>query len=258
MSVITLTSDWGLKDHYLGMVKGKLLKLLPGAQLVDISHQIAPFSIIQAAFVLKNAYRDFPDGSVHILAVNTEESDKFPHCIVEMDKQYFIGTDNGTFSLIFDKKPDSIIELDILQDSNHFTFSTYNRFIRAAVEIIHGTDLNKLGDPREKLVEKISFNPVTEGNMLKGMVIYVDNYQNVITNITEKKFKDFGKSRKFEIHLRGESLDRIHTSYSDVPVGEIVALFGTHGHLEVAVNQGNASSLLGLYLDASLRIEFYD
>lgn len=258
MSVITLTSDWGLKDHYLGAVKGKLLKLLPDTQLVDISHQVPPFSSIQAAFVLKNCYRDFPEGSIHILAVNTEESDKFPHCILEIDKQYFIGTDNGTFSLIFDKKPERIIELDILQDSNHFTFSTYDRFIKAAVELVNGTDMEKLGDKREKLLEKISFNPVTEGNIMKGMVIYIDNYQNVITNITEEKFSKFGKNRKFDIHLRGESLNKIHTSYSDVPVGDIVALFGTHGHLEIAVNQGNASNLLGLYLDRSLRIEFYD
>lgn len=258
MSVITLTSDWGLKDHYLGAVKGKLLKLLPDTQIVDISHQITPFSSMQAAFVLRNCYHDFPEGTIHIIAVNTEESDKFPHCIIEIEKQYFIGTDNGTFSLLFDKNPDRIIELDILQDSNHFTFSTYDRFIKAAVELVKGTDLEKLGDKREKLVEKISFNPVTEGNIMKGIVIYVDNYENVITNITEDKFKDFGKNRKFDILLRGESLNKIHTSYSDVPVGEIVALFGTHGHLEIAVNQGNASSLLGLYLDRTIRIEFYD
>ncbi|MCF8228445.1 MAG: SAM-dependent chlorinase/fluorinase [Bacteroidales bacterium] len=256
MSVITLISDWGLKDHYLGAVKGKLLKLLPETQLIDISHQIEPFNSMQAAFVLKNAWHNFPKGSVHILAVNTEESDKYPHCIIEVDGHYFIGTDNGTFSLIFDKNPSRIIELDIVQDSNYFTFSTYDRFIKVAVELINGSEPESLGNIREKLVERISFNPVTEGNVLKGMVIYIDNYQNVITNITEEKFKAFGKNRKFEIHLRGEILTGIHTSYSDVPEGEIVALFGTHGHLEIAINKGNASSLLGLYLDKIIRIEF--
>ena len=106
MAIITLTSDWGLKDHYAGAVKGAILSKMPGARIVDISHQIPSFEIEQAAFVLKNAYSNFPKGSVHILGINTEESDKYAHTVVEVDGHFFIGTDNGIFSLLFDKKPD--------------------------------------------------------------------------------------------------------------------------------------------------------
>lgn len=258
MAIITLTSDWGTKDHYLGAVKGKLISKLPDARIIDITHQIPVFNTTQAAFIIKNCYRDFPEGSIHIIAVNSEESDKNPHVIVEYKKQFFIGTDNGIFSLIFDEKPQQIIELSIPQDSDRFTFSTYNRFIQAAVQLAAGDPPASLGEVLGKLNEKLSFRPITDKNMIKGLVIYIDNYENIITNITEEVFQKISAKRKFEIILRGEVIRKIHQSYTDVPAGDIVALFGTHGHLEIAINQGNASSLLGLSLDDILRIEFAD
>jgi S-adenosylmethionine hydrolase len=256
MQIVTLCSDWGLKDPYLAAVKGKILSQVPDAFIVDISHDIPPFNSIQAAFILKNCYKDFPSGTIHVVAVNTEESTKTPHTIVEVDGQYIVGSDNGVFSMILDKAPDKIIEMDIPQDSGYFTFSAYNRFVSAVTEIAKGTPLEKLGDAKNSLNQKIPFQPVTDGSVLKGMVIYVDNFENAITNISEKQFLEFGQNRKFEISLRGDRLTKIDTAYSDVSIGDIVALFGTHGFLEIAVNMGNASSLLGLYLDEIVRVEF--
>ena len=122
MPIITLTSDWGLKDHYVAAVKGTILSNMPEAIVVDISHDIPPFEIEQAAFVLRNAYPNFPKGSIHILGINTEESDKFGHTVIEHEGHFFIGTDNGIFSLLFELKPDKIVELTINQDSDYFTF----------------------------------------------------------------------------------------------------------------------------------------
>lgn len=256
MPIITLTTDWGFKDHYTAAVKGKLYAQLPELKIVDISHQITPFSIEQAAFVFKNCYRDFPEGSIHILGVSTEESDKSPHTVLFHQYHYFIGADSGIFSMIFDEQPEKIIELGIPQDSDSFTFSTYNRFVKAAVHLAEGNPIEELGEVREKLTLKLPFKPAIDKNTIKGMVIYVDTYENLITNITQDLFKEVGKGRKYNVLLRGEKIRKIYQSYNDVPVGEIVVIFGSNGHLEVAINHGNASSLLGITLNDSIMIEF--
>ena len=255
MSIITLTTDWGLKDYFAGAVKGKLINQLPDVRIVDISHEITPFSIEQAAFILKNCYRNFPSETIHIIGVNTEESDKNAHVVVRKDEQYFIGTDNGLFSMLFDENPDEIYELNISQDTDYFTFATRDRFVKAAVHLAQNKKIADLGDKRKGLVQKMLFQPVFDNNMIKGMVIYVDGYENLITNITENLIKEKTKGKKYNILLRGEHISNIHKSYNDVPVGEIIAIFGTGGHLEIAINQGNASSLLGIRVNDPVMIE---
>ncbi|MEZ5082541.1 MAG: SAM-dependent chlorinase/fluorinase [Bacteroidales bacterium] len=256
MPIITLTSDWGLKDHYAGAVKGAILSKMPEATIVDISHQIPSFEIEQAAFVLKNSYPDFPKGTIHILAVNTEESEKFAHVVIEKDGQYFIGNDNGIFSLLFEEVPENIIELTIAQDSDYFTFSSRDRFVKAAVHLAKGESLTELGSPKSGIVEKILLKPVVDQNVVRGHVMYIDTYENIITNITEPFFKEIRKNRKFSIIFRSYSISKISQSYTDVPPGEIVALFDSNGYLEIAMNQGNAAGLLGLGYKDMIRIEF--
>ena len=256
MPIITLTSDWGTKDHYLASVKGTILRHVPGASIVDISHQVPPHDLTQAAFIIRNSYRDFPEGTVHIIGVSTEESDVNPHTAVFANGHYFVGADNGIFTMILDESPDKIVEITLMQDSEFFTFSTRDRFVKAAAMLASGEDIEKLGTPRDTLNQKFLFSPVVDNNVIKGIVIYVDNYENVITNITREKFREVGKNRKFTISFRGEEIHTIHESYSDVPVGEILALFGHNGHLEIALNNGAASGLLGLNLDDPVRIEF--
>jgi len=258
MPIITLTSDWGTKDHYLAAVKGTILKQVPEARIIDISHHVSPHNLTEAAFIIRNCYRDFPEGTVHIIGISTEESETAPHTIVYADGQYFIGSDNGIFSLIFDKKPEKVVEINLIQDSEFFTFSSRDRFVKTAAEIIHGKDISELGHPRDVLNEKMLFAPVVEQNVIKGIVIYVDNYENVITNISREKFKEVGNNRRFTISFRGNSVNKISESYSDVPVGEILALFSCNGHLEVAMNNGKAGSLLGLCPNDPIRIEFHD
>lgn len=258
MTLVTITSDWGTKDPYLGAVKGALLSKIPDIRIIDISHSIPAFDIEQAAFVIRHVYKQFPEGTIHIVAINTEESDKFAHTLVHYDKQYFIGTDNGIFSLIFEKKPEKIIELSVMQDSGYFTFSTRDRFVNAAVMLAEGKKPEDLGSPKTELVEKIPFKPVISGDVITGHVIYVDNYENMLTNISEKLFKETGKGRKFTITVRTNEIDRISTSYNDVPPGEILALFSSSGFLEIAMNQGNASGLLGINLKDLVRIEFFN
>lgn len=257
MPVITLTSDWGKKDHYRGAVKGAILRQLPEAVIVDISHEIPPFDLNQAAFIIRNFYANFPEGSIHILGINTEASIENPHTMVFHKGHYFIASDNGIFSLIFDETPDKIIELDIFQDSDYFTFSSRDVFVKAACHIAAGKPMEELGLKKDKVLIKMAFQPVISDDQIKGKVIYVDRYGNAFANITENLFKSTINNRKFVITFRSPSyrITQISRSYQDVHEGEMLALFSSSGYLEIALNRGDASSLLGLKLDTSVLIE---
>jgi len=258
MPVITLISDWGAKDHYSGSVKGAILRYDPNVSIIDITHEISPFNIIQASFVLRNSYRDFPGGTVHIIGVNTDESEQTPHIAVAYNGHFFVGADNGIFSLAFDGAPEKIIEIEVPQDTDFFTFSTRDRFVKAACHIASGKPIEELGHPRSHLTEKHHFQPVVEPSLIKGKVIYIDGYENLFVNITRTLFEQNRRQRAFEIQLRNTEyqISKISNSYSDVGVGEIVALFGSTGYLEIAINQGNAASLLGIEVDDVIRVEF--
>jgi S-adenosyl-L-methionine hydrolase (adenosine-forming) len=258
MTIITLTTDWGTGNHYAGAVKGALLKQVPDAVIVDISHDIQCHDIMQASFILHNACRDFPEGTIHLVGVNTEAGIDTPHIIVEHNDQYFIGADNGIFSLMFEDNPQAMIELDIIQDTDYFSFSTRDVFVKGAALLASGKKLEEIGNPHPALNERIAFKPVVHENKIIGKVIFIDNYENVFINIKHALFKRVGKGRDFEISFRlpGEVITYIHQSYADAAPGEWLALFGSTGFLEIAINQGKASSLLGLQINESVTIEF--
>lgn len=256
--IITLTTDWGPRDHYCGAVKGAILSGYPNVTIVDISHQIPPFSLKQASFVLRNAWSHFPEGTVHIIGINTEESENTPHIALKYKNHFFIGADNGIFALLFDERPDTIVELTIPQDSGHFIFSTRNRFVKAAIHLSQGKPIEELGDVRSELKALISMQPQVSGGTIRGRVIYIDNYENVFLNIPEKLFLETGMKRKFNLIIKGKSHSQgqVRDAYSDVPDGEIAILFSTTGYLEIAINKGNAASLLGLKYDDIVVIDF--
>jgi len=260
MSIITLTTDWGLKDHYLGAVKGTILNTLPDAKIVDISHKVPPFDLHQASFILKNCYKNFPKGTIHIIGIKSDASIETPHTAILADDHYFVGSDNGIFSLILDKKPDKIVELEIYQDSDYFTFSTRDIFIKAACHLAEGKNIEDLGTLKKELFQKMTFEPVIEDNVIRCKVIYIDSYENVIVNVTEKLFKKVGQNRRFSIFIKtlGHEINTISKSYHDVDISEMLAVFDSNGYLEIAINEGKASSLLGLKFDDIMQIIFYD
>ncbi|MBE0640816.1 MAG: SAM-dependent chlorinase/fluorinase, partial [Bacteroidales bacterium] len=188
--------------------------------------------------------------------VNTDASIETPHILARYHGQYFIGADNGVFALIFEEKPDLIIELDIHQDTNFFTFSTRDVFVKAAVHLAEGREPEKLGTTRDFLNEKLSFMPVVEGDVIRAKVIYVDAYENVFVNITQDFFRKVVGKRGFRIEFRNArySIHTISHSYSDVSEGDMLALFSSSGYLEIAMNRGKASGLLGLRQDDPVRI----
>jgi S-adenosylmethionine hydrolase len=257
MPIITLTSDWGHKDHYLAAVKGRIKSRLAGADIIDISHDIKPFSLKETSFVIRNCYQNFPEGAVHLIAVRTESSVENPHMAALYEGQYFLCGDNGLFSLIFDFRPQKLVTLsnDIIK---HPTFSALDSLVEAAVHLAGGKSIDDLGKETDEWVQKTLFQPVVSGNVIKGVVVYVDNYENVITNISKELFDEVGKGRRFLIECRSEEVGRISNNYSEAGVGDVMALFSHTGFLEIAINHDHASSLLGLYVNDSIRVEFFD
>jgi S-adenosyl-L-methionine hydrolase (adenosine-forming) len=275
MAIITLTSDMGHRDFYVAAVKGTLLSQVPGAQIVDISHHIAPFDIAQASFVLRNSFPSFPKGTIHLIGINPERlrrngpfdmRDEVLHLAVKYREHYFIGADNGLFSLLFDEEPEEVFEITFDTGMDPGVFPMRNVFAPIAAMIAHGTPLAELGLPHSEIRERAIFRPVMESGMVKGTVIYIDGYGNVITNITKELFDQARKGRKFTLLFRSEDYEitEISSGYGDVPEGEKLALFGSSGHLEIAINKGvegsggGASSLFGLKLNDTVRIEFED
>lgn len=258
MPVITLTTDWGLKDPYAGAVKGSLLRLCPEASVVDISHNVPLFDIIQASYILRNTYRDFPEGTVHIVEVKAHADEHPTHIVIQAEGQYFIGPDNGIFPLVLDKKIEHIFELST---NNYYSpFPTKDIYVKAASHLAKGGQAAILGAPKEKIIEKMLFKPTLEPASIRGSVIFVDDFGNLITNISRELFEEIAQDRPFTLFLRRfeYEITQLHRHYAEVPEGEKLALFNNAGLLEIAINHGKASTLLGMSFNDSIRIEFND
>lgn len=263
MSIITLISDMGHKDFYVAAIKGKILKQIDKpVTIVDVTHSVPPFDIQYAAFTLKNIYEEFPEGTVHIISVDSEITPRINPIIVKHKNQYFIGADNGIFSLAFDGIPENIYEITIKQDSDLLTFPTKTLFIKAACHLARGGTPEIIAKKITSITIKQTFRPVVNNNTLRGSVVYIDNYGNIITNISKRLFKEVGRGRKFSIFFRNYDIDKISQSYFEAPLGEMVALFNSTDNLEIAINKGvrggggSASQLLGLKLNEIISIEF--
>lgn len=252
MPIITLTTDFGTKDHYVSAIKGAILNQLPNAYVIDISHRIEKYNIPETAFVLKNAYINFPKGSIHIIGVKTEQTKLASQVVVYSDGHYFIGADNGIFYLLLENHIDKIIALP----PNTSIFPTLDVFVNAACHLAKGNPLEELGALKSELYQSIPFRAASIGDMIRGTVIYIDSYDNVISNISRTLFNQVGKGRSFEINVKGNEIKKISTFYNDAPEGEIVVLFNSSGYLEIAMNMGKASSLLNYRTNDQITIQF--
>ena len=266
MPIITLTTDLGLKDHYVASVKGAILSQIPDINIVDITHNIDAFNISQTAYVIRNCYKNFPAGSIHILGVDAELSIDNSHLAVFAGGHYFIGTDNGTFPLLFDElKAEKIVQLNISQNTNSLTFPIKDVFVIAACHIARGGTLEIIGKEIAAFKEiKSELKPVTEhdintnNDIIKGAVVYIDTYGNATTNISKNLFEQVRKERDFVILFgrEDERISKLREKYKDANKGEKLAIFSVNGMLEIAQNKGRATDLLGLKIHDYVRIEF--
>lgn len=257
MAVITLTTDWNKDDFYLASVKGRLITTCSNVQVVDITHKIPPFNTAQAAFIVKNCYRDFPEGSVHIIGVNSNQGKKDRFLAIYVDEQYFLTYDNGIYGLLFRDEPVEAVEIET-GNMEHHSFPELTVFIDAACKLLKKGKLSDLGPVVKDFSKAIPLRATIDDTGISGSVIYIDSYRNAITNITSELFQRIGKDRKFEIMIQSTryKINRLNQSYSETTTGEILALFNSLGLLEIAINLGNAADLLGMEVNSSVRVIF--
>ncbi|MES2113398.1 MAG: SAM-dependent chlorinase/fluorinase [Bacteroidota bacterium] len=257
MAIITLTTDLGDKDIYQAALKGSILKLLPTVNIVDITNCVAAYNIQQAAFILKNSFHYFPEDTVHLIGIDTVFNTGTRYLAVKYRNHYFVGADNGIFSLMFEKDPDEIVEINIMQDLKFLHFPLADIFVKAACHLAKGGTLTEIGIAVSDIDKKMNLQPVVEKSLIKGVVIYIDSFQNVITNITKEFFNKVQQNRRFTLSFkRNETISQLSWHYNEVPEGEKLCLFGISDHLEIAINKGNAAGLLGLNLGDSVIIDF--
>jgi S-adenosyl-L-methionine hydrolase (adenosine-forming) len=252
-SIITLTTDFGLNDHYTGVMKGVILGINPAAEIVDITHTIDSYNIVEAAFRLMSFYSYFPEGAVHVVVVDPGVGGERKSIAVEAGGYFFVGPDNGVFSLIYENiNPRRIVEITnpkYMFKSVSNTFHGRDIFAPAAAYISSGLKLRKLGSevtsPELLNIPK----PSVEDNEISGEIIYSDHFGNLVTNIPGKLVDKDSKVR-----IGRARIDRISESYSDEAKGELLAIIGSTGLLEISVNQGSAKEFFKMKLP-SIRVE---
>ncbi|WP_026705497.1 SAM hydrolase/SAM-dependent halogenase family protein [Flavobacterium soli] len=280
MSIITLTTDYGLKDHFVGALKGKILSEFAEAKIIDISHNIDPFNTAEASYVIGAGYASFPKGTVHIIGVDLERNKENQHIAIEWNDHFFICADNGILSMLTQKiLPQKMVTINI-----HDRFPTdatdLDVFVKVACHLSKGGLLNVIGKEIKTIKEITELQPVvaTDGNSIKGYVIYIDHFGNVVTNISKKLFMETAKGRPYEIEMnKGLRQDKaniknIWPKYSDIAIsdkypvkyfeGQKLAIFNEAGYLEIAIFRsnpntvGSASSLLGLNYRDGITVVF--
>ena len=275
MSIITLTTDFGFKDYFVSVIKASIYKEIPSANVIDVSNSVSPFNHSEAAYILKNAYHAFPKKSIHIVGVDSEFSPENKHLLMSFDGHYFIGADNGIFSLLLDgRKYDKLVEINI-HDVSVSSFPVLDIFVKVAGHLSRKGNMEIVGVKRNKLKEIVNVNPVVNESktQLIGSVIYIDNFGNVVTNIKKKYFLEIQKSRDYIIYANSVKFQKIYNSYSeaidfDVPKnkreeeGKKIAIWNSAGYLEISIYKsnpskvGSANSLFGLEFRTTITIEF--
>lgn len=247
MQIMTLTSDIGDKDFLVGAIKGQLLKGNDNLNIFDITHSLSPFNYPQAAYVCRNALRNFPPGSFHLILVNLFDQ-KPSHLLLAKHNDQYIGcADNGLLTMILEEAPQEVIALPLEKSEHKNTLYCISVFAEAFKKIINNTPLAEIGDPSVSIIVKNPLKPLLGNNHIEGQIIFIDNFENVIVNISREEFETQRIGRSFSIIFkRDEVIDKISDSYADVPEGEKLALFNSANYLEIAINKGNAAGLFGL------------
>ncbi|WP_179352165.1 SAM hydrolase/SAM-dependent halogenase family protein [Winogradskyella vidalii] len=276
MAIITLTTDFGEKDHFSGAIKGAIFSELEAVNVVDISHSISPFNISEAAYVIQNAYSSFPKGTIHLIGIDSELSPENKHIAVKLDDHYFICANNGIMSMICaDIAAEEIVEINI-HDKVETSFPVLDIFVKVACHIARGGTLGVIGKVINSIKPIKNLHPFVndDQNQIIGSVIYIDNYGNVITNIKRKFFEQHQKGRAYEISARNHKFKTIFNKYSDIInydetetskrniEGKGMVVFNSSGYIEIAIYKsnnstvGSASTLMGLKTMDTVTINF--
>lgn len=271
--MITITTDFGTRDAYVPAMKGTMLSICPEARLVDVTHEISPQDVMEAAFVLRSALPYFPEGSIHLVVVDPGVGTERRAVALRADDRWFVGPDNGVFPLVLDEEPpDAMVELDDpgfwRSPSPSTTFHGRDIFAPAAAHLATGRSVEELGSPIDTLEPLRWALPSTAPQTVQGWVVHVDHFGNCVTNVRrstlaeavqlddpEPSLDAFPPMKAF---VGSTVLRELHPTYGAVPEGDPLLLFGSTGYLEVSVNGGNAAELLDIRKGDSVKFVFED
>lgn len=247
MPIVTLTSDIGMQDFMPGAIKGQLLQENPDFNIADITHLLSPFNYPQAAYICRNAIRNFPKGSFHLVLVNLFDERPEHLLMIEHDGQFIGCADNGLITMILEETPQKVVALELEKTAPKNTLYCISVFAKAINNIVQGKKIEEIGDASVSIRVKNPLRAMLGQDWIEGQIIFIDNFENVVINIHKDEFEEQRKGRKFSIVFkRDEVIDKISETYADVADGEKLAHFNSAGYLEISLNKGNAAGLLGL------------
>jgi len=256
MQLVTLITDFGTSDYYVALLKAHILQLKSNLNIIDVTHQIDTHDIRQAAYVLGATARHFPEGTIHVVAVNNYYDSNYEFIAFEYKGHYFVGPNNGVFSLAFDSIDEDDIYKVVLDEDHYDLFD----LIGHTVSLIAGDmAITEIGVPLNRFEKKLDIQPVITNNEIRATIVHIDKYENVILNVHREFFEHARKGREFELFFKYYNpITEICDNYSDVPVGEAVCLFNSANYLEISINMGHAASQLDLAKDETIQIKFLD
>jgi S-adenosylmethionine hydrolase len=259
--IITLTTDYGTSDHLVGTMKGVILGINPEAEIVDITHSIAPYDVLDAALTINQASRYFPNRTIHVVVVDPGVGTARRPLLVTAGTQFYIAPDNGVLSLVYEREKESIT-------ARHITADHY--FLRPISNTFHGRDIfapvggalsktwqtASFGDQIEDFVRLTLPKPKVTGNVVKGIVLRVDAYGNLVTNLTPEDVPSLkAENGKVKVLVGNQEVGKMVRTFADGAQGEPIALIGSSGFLEFAVNKGDAAKALKANRVAEVTVE---
>lgn len=274
MSIITLTTDYGLKDHFAGILKGKIFSNLPTTNIVDISHSIDKFNILEASYLLSVSYMHFPKGTVHVVCVDASRNADTNHIAMLYDGHYFVGADNGIFGGLTNRlNAEKMVQITI-HDRLINGSSDLDVFAMVATHLAKGGEMNVIGVPLAEIKKMNVLLPITEPNSIRGNVVYIDDFGNCVTNISKNQIEAAAKGRNYRVRFSVYTINKIRAHYSDFKnnssselkamIGNEIAIFNQDNFLEIAIyrsnpnRSGSANTLLGLKIQDVVIVEFME
>ena len=258
MAILTLTTDLGSTDYYVAALKGRILSSLPSANIIDISNDIPKFDHLKAAYLVRNAAKFYPKGTVHIIGVNNFKSNSNKLLIAIYLDQYFVSYDTGFFSLLVDDA-ESIKIYEVPTPKVYYNnLMPFDDLIDVAIKIAKNISILTFAAETKDIKTQYVWKPILHEKSIHGNVVFIDSFDNVVTNISQETLSNYLHFKTFEIqlHLRKNVIRYISKSYADVSPGELVALINYAGYLEIAMNQGQAARLLGFKIGEKINIDF--
>jgi S-adenosyl-L-methionine hydrolase (adenosine-forming) len=250
--IITLTTDFGTNDHFVGVMKGVILDIVPEAQIVDICHSVQAFDVLDGAITISQAYSYFPARTVHVVVVDPGVGTARRPILASSDGYHFVAPDNGVLSLVYARE--SRVHVRHITSEHYFlqpvsnTFHARDIFAPVAAYLAKEVDSLKFGEEVEEYVRFSAPKPkAVDGNRMRGVILKVDRFGNLITNITPQDVPALfaATAKGFKITVGSREITEIHNAYAEGAPGQVFGILGSMGFLEIAANRGTAAQLTG-------------